>query len=119
MDYLEALARLIQEKEQLDYFPVIKNTNFDQGGDFQIGEMTWDHDNATFTVKYRDPRHTPGKTHEFRVDFETYNLYYDGPSQANVRQHPSTIGFAGFLNELLEVAEKSKNGEETDSARES
>lgn len=96
MKYEDALALLIQKNENLDFIPVIKKIEFDQGGDYQIGDMTWDHDNATITVTYRHPDGTPGKKYEYRIDFEFYGVDY------NDRTKPT--GFGAFMQDLIEVS---------------
>lgn len=100
MKYEEALALLIRKNEKLDFVPVIKKIEFDQGGDYQIGDMTWDHDNASITVTYGHPDGTPGRKMTYRVDFDDYHLYLDDGYQRD----ETKFGFAGFMNDLLEVA---------------
>lgn len=82
--FKKALARLVRERNGLSYTPKITSTHFDSGGDVQIGDYTWDHDNASFIVRYRDPSKSPGGTYTDTIDLE----YYEG-------------GFGGFINDLL------------------
>lgn len=97
MTYEESLALLIKKNENLDFVPKIMSTDFNAGGEYQIGDMTWDYENASITVYYRDPAHTPGKTYKYTVDLGYYGSGID-------MEPGSKIGFAGFIEDLLRVA---------------
>ena len=85
-----ALAQLIKARDALDFDPVVTDTDFDGGGEVQIGDMTWDHDNASLTVTYRNPEDTPGQKRTFYIDLESYQSTTSG-----------RYGFAGLMEDLL------------------
>lgn len=97
--YEDALALLIRENEELSFTPKITDITFDEGGDIQIGDMTWDHDNASITVSYtRGSDDLPGNRFTYHVDLEYYNADSYGESKGG------RTGFAGFMDDLLRVA---------------
>jgi len=91
----EAFARLIQLREGLSYTPVVTAIDVEDGGDYQLGEYTWDHDNASVTVTYRDPAGRPGKKQTLYIDLENYQAV--GPDGEDTGRS----GFAGLIEDLL------------------
>ena len=78
----EALARLIKKEQNLDFEPVIKRIDFSAGGDYQIGDYTWDHENTNLTVEFREPAGTPGRKYTHYLDLESYSGGFGGFMQA-------------------------------------
>lgn len=87
--YHQALGELIRRSEGLQDTAVIVSVDYDAGGEYQIGDYTWDYDNASLTVRYRNLDNVAAGVQSFYIDLE----YYEGPN--------GTSGFAGLMEELL------------------
>lgn len=92
MTYEEALAILIQRDLDLDYLPEILDTSFDAGGDVQLGEYTWDYEDATLEITYRDPRNQPTRSHGTR---HKYYITLDEDGFADVLMRVIKIATGG------------------------
>jgi len=87
-----ALAALIKRVRELDFMPVIASQlEFEAGGEFQIGDDTYEHDNASISVSYYDPSF-PRVTLTFCEDLDNYE------------SATGRTGFAGLMEDLLAVA---------------
>jgi hypothetical protein len=80
--YYEALAIYVQRHAGLTELPVVVMDDFENGGDVQIGDEIWDHDNALVTVTYVIP---PSE----EKAFYSIDLEY--------------IGFGTLVTELAEI----------------
>ena len=85
--YHAALLKWLNKYAVKDGFEAIEitSTDWDNGGDFQIGEMTWDHENASMIIKFKY-KHVNGQVHAgvTTVDIDDFT-------------------FAGFLLQLLDA----------------
>lgn len=70
----DALALFVQQKKNLDYLPIIVDTNWEDGREIEYSEYTTDYVNAKFTIVYNDP--TIGNTKQFtnEIDIEQYGF---------------------------------------------
>jgi hypothetical protein len=69
-----ALARFVQNRERLGFVPEVVSTAWQDGQDIQIGDYTWDHENAEFLVRYRDPAGHPSGIHTLSIDLESHGF---------------------------------------------
>jgi hypothetical protein len=70
----QALSRFVAEREGLDFKPEILSTDWQDGRDVQIGDYTWDHENAEFQVRYRDPDGHPSAVTTMSIDLESHGF---------------------------------------------
>jgi hypothetical protein len=88
----KVLATYLQIELALDYEPKIIDTTWVDGGDYQIGEMTWDHESAVFEINY----HAVGmdKNGKQKVQLKQHQIAIDNRSFAELIQKLVEIGKA-------------------------